>query len=146
MFLWWIEASVIFSQRFLRRKMIYHRILWNIQTKRQNRNWNVTNAFIAVFLFSRNVYGAILASALSFWLVFFLQRLFMWSSKDSFESKTLPSSSFLFSDMMALLSILTLIMSFLEKSQWLLAQLILMYCNSNNLKRIRKSAPDLLIY
>ena len=36
----------------------------------------------------------------------------LWSSKESFESKIIPSSSFLFSDMMMWLSILALTLSF----------------------------------
>ena len=40
----------------------------------------------------------------------------MWSSKESFEFKTIPSSSFLFSNVRALLLILTLTAAFTEKS------------------------------
>ena len=43
----------------------------------------------------------------------------MWSSKESFESKIIPSNSFVFSDMIVWSSILALTLSFPENSIWL---------------------------
>ena len=105
-FLWWIEAELsFFNEDDLSLSVIFNAysckelillltpLLRNIQIKEQNPHWDVTNAFITVFLFSGHMYWAILASEFSFWLAF-LQRLFMWSSKESLESKTTSTSSF----------------------------------------------------
>ena len=93
-------------------------LLCSIQTRGQDPKRNIIYAFITVFLFSRHMYEAVLANALSFWLAF-LQRLFMWSSKESFKSKIIPSSSFLFSDIKVWPTILALTLSFPENSTWL---------------------------
>ena len=72
--------------------------------------------------------------------------LFCWGClcdlQKSFESKIIPSSSFLFSDMMVWSSILTLTLSF----PWLFLLFIFMYFQSNHLKRtLEKSALFLLL-
>ena len=90
--------------------------------KEQYPNWDIIYAFITVFVFSRHMYVASLANMLSFWL----KRLFMWSSKGSFESKIIPSSSFLLSDMMVWSLILALTLSFPENSIWLFPLFIYM--------------------
>ena len=86
-------------------------LLWNIQAKLQSPNWDVTNAFITVFLFLRHMDGATLANALSFCF-------FCWGClrdlQKSFESKSITSSSFLLSDMMVLSSLLAFTCHFLK--------------------------------
>ena len=109
--LWWIETELSFFNRswneddlspyvilkalsFKEYILLLRPLLWNIQTKGQYPNWDIIYAFITVFLFFlRQMCGAILADALSFWLAF-LQRLFVWYSKESFEPKIIPAHSY----------------------------------------------------
>ena len=123
-FLWWVETELSFLNRSWNKDdikpyvilnvlsyeefiLLLRLLLWNIQTKEQYPNWDVTNAFTSYFLFSRHMCETTLPNVLPW--------LFMWSWKDSCESKTIPSSSFLFSEMM----VLTL--PFPENSIWLFA-------------------------
>ena len=112
--------------------LLLRAVLWNIQAKGQYANWDVTNAFIAAFLFFKTH----VRSNSSYYvgvLTFFVQRLFMWSSKECFESKVIPSSSSYFQ--MALLSILALTLPFSENSIWLFPLFISMHLKSNHLKK-----------
>ena len=143
-FLWWIETGLSFFNKSQNEDDLWPHVilnalsckefilllkplLWNIQIKGQYPNWDVTNVFVTVFLFLRHIYEPTIANTLGFWLVFFFfLRLLMWSSKESFESNIMSSSSVLFSDMMVLSSILTLALSFPENSTWLFPLFIFM--------------------
>ena len=96
---------VISSQQVLKVKMIYHRILFFtfIRAKNFLRCCETSKLKEVVYLIGR---------------FFMLHKLFMWSSKYNFESKTISSGSFLFSDVKSLFLILALTMSFPENNLW----------------------------
>ena len=81
-----------------------------------------------------HMYGTTLAHALSFWLAS-LDELFMWSLKGSFESKTIPTSSLLFSDMVVLSSLLALTLSFPENSICFFLLFVFMSLKSNHWRK-----------
>ena len=75
-------------------------------------NWDITNASITDFFFLQAHLWSDCWWCIEFLNCFF-QRLFLWSSKRSFDPKIIPSSFILFSLVMVLLLILPRKMSFL---------------------------------
>ena len=108
---WWIETELCFfkrsryeddsssfailNARSCKQLIFFVRpLLWNIQTMPKS----------AYFKCFHNFFFKSCSHTLHFWLSFFTE-IDWWSSEESFESESIPSSSFLFSDMMVLLSI-----------------------------------------
>ena len=94
-------------------KEFYENISYEISRQRKIFKLGCYKRFHNFFLLS-HIYGAILTKTLSFWFDFLLI-LVMWFSNRSFKAKIISSNSFLFSDVMALLSILARAASFLRK-------------------------------
>ena len=95
LFLWWKGTELSFFSRSWNEDDLYRMLfstlfhaknlflllrprLWNIQAKGQYTNWDNIYAFITVFLCLRQMHGAILANALSFWLALFFVVVYVY--------------------------------------------------------------------
>ena len=107
-FLWCIVTELSFSRSSANDKLLswytnlnarscmllmrlFSSLLWNIQIKGQQLNWDVTKAFIKHLRLLRSILFTILASACNFWLAF-LQRDEAWFSNESLLSIMIPKS------------------------------------------------------